>query len=136
MANYYESARTNYFRVKDVAAFIAFIETVPGCEHHASFNNPDQFCVLFTDETVPNSRYNEETQDYDEFDFMDELAPHLADGSIAVLQASGHEKLRYITGYAIAIDNTGKSVSVNIDNIYDLAKKKFGKEAEITQAHY
>lgn len=141
MANYYESARTNYFRVKDIAAFIAFMATVPGSEYHASGDDkPDSFCVLFTEDGVPTARFldepNEAGDDYEEFDFMEELAPHLADGSIAVLQGSGHEKLRYVTGYSIAVDNTGKQVSVNIDDIYALAKKEFGEKSEVTQAHY
>ena len=139
MANYYESARTNYFRVKDIAAFIAFMDTVPGSEYHVG-KTADSFCVLFTEEGVPNVRYNEEAPDdedpYEEFDFMEELAPHLADGSIAVLQGSGAEKLRYVTGYSIAVDNTGKQVSVNIDDIYALAKKEFGEQAEVTPAEY
>ena len=139
MANYYESARTNYFRVKDIAAFIAFMDTVPGAKYHAG-DIADSFCVLFTEEGVPNVRYNEEAPDdadpYEEFDFMEELSPHLADGSIAVLQGSGHEKLRYVTGYAQAIDNTGKQVWVNINDIYALAKKEFGEKSEVTLAQY
>lgn len=139
MANYYESARTNYFRVKDIPAFIAFMATVPGSEYHVG-DTADSFCVLFIEDGVPSERYldkpNEFGDDYEEFDFMAELAPHLADGSIAVLQGSGREKLRYITGYAQAIDNTGKQVSVNIGDIYALAKKEFGEQAEITRAEY
>jgi len=143
MANYYESARTNYFRVKDEAAFKAFMDTVPGCDLYGpceSDGKQGMFCVLFTEEGVPNVRDleepNEAGEDYEEFDFMEELAKHLADGSIAVLTASGAEKLRYVTGYAVAIDNTGKTVAVNIDDIYGKAKKLFGENAEITQAHY
>lgn len=140
MANYYESARTNYFRVKDEAAFKAFMDTVPGCDVVGSHTKPGMFCVLFTEEGVPSVRNldepNEFGEDYEEFDFMEELAPHLADGSIAVLTASGAEKLRYVSGYAVAIDNTGKTVAVNIDDIYGKAKKLFGENAEITQAHY
>lgn len=138
MANYYESARTNYFRVKDEAAFKAFMDTVPGCKSCGEGHGT--FCVLFTDETVPNIRYLDEPteagEDYEEFDFMEELAPHLADGSIAILVAAGNEKMRYVCGYAIAIDNTGKTVNVNINDIYAKAKKSFGDNAEITRAEY
>ncbi len=136
MANYYETARTNYFRVKDEAAFNAFMDTVPGAEIAHSSTKPGMVCVLFTDETVPSSRYNEETEDWDEFDFMAELAPHLADKSIAVLEAAGSEKLRYICGYAIAVNNKGEQVSVNINEIYKLATEEFGSDTEITEAHY
>jgi hypothetical protein len=49
---------------------------------------------------------------------------------------AGAEKLRFITGYAEAINSKGERVSVNIDTIYDLAKQKFGKDVEVTPAQY
>lgn len=136
MANYYESARTNYFRVKDEAAFRAFIDTIGGADLVTDDKDNKLFAVLFTEDGVPSSRYNEETEDYDDFDFMTELAPFLADASIAILMASGAEKLRYVSGYAEAIDNTGKSVRVSINDIYKLVKQEFGEKAEVTPAEY
>lgn len=136
MANYYETARTNYFRVKDEAAFRAFMDTVPGSEVHGSSTKPGMFCVLFTEDGVSSSRFNEETEDWDEFDFMEELAPHLADKSIAVLEATGAEKLRYVCGYAVAINNKGERISININEIYKLATEEFGSDTEITEACY
>ncbi len=131
MANYYETARTNYFRVKDEAAFRKFIDTVGGAEIYA--DQDGRFCVLFTEEGVPSCRYNDETEDYDALDFMDELAQHLADGSPAVLVAAGAEKLRYVCGYATAVNNTGKQVSVSIRSIYELAEKELGGEVTIAE---
>lgn len=141
MSNYYESARTNYFHVKDEAAFRAFIDTVPGAQLYGPEKSIDakkdgSFCVLFPDDGVPNSRYNEETDDYDDMDFMEELAPHLADYSVAVLTAAGAEKLRYVNGYAIAVDSKGKQVSINLQDIYQLASKAFDKDSVITFADY
>jgi hypothetical protein len=138
MANYYEAARTNYFRVKDEEAFVKFISTIGGTEVVDDGNG--RHCVLFTEEGVPSSRYVETadadgniTEDYEDFDFMSELAPFLADGSVAILTASGAEKLRYVGGYSIAINNKGESKAVNIDDIYALAKT-LGDD--VTQAHY
>ncbi len=140
MANYYETARTNYFRVKDVDAFKAWMDTVPGCTLYEGPEKNGTFCVLFDEEGYPSVRYNEDAEDvdgadpYEEFDFVEELAPHLADGSVAVVVGSGAEKLRYVTGWAMAVDNTGKQVSININSIYDLAKKELG--GEVTPAEY
>ena len=140
MANYYETCRTNYFRVKDVGAFKAWMDTVPGCTLYEGPEKNGMFCVLFDEEGYPNVRYNEENggkadaDPYEEFDFMEELAPHLADGSIAVVVASGAEKMRYVCGWASAVNNTGKQVYININSIYDLAKKELGGEA--TPAEY
>jgi len=137
MANYYEAARTNYFRVKDEEAFVSFILTIGGAEVHD--DSEGRHCVLFTEEGVPSSRLVEltlpdgtVTEDFEDFDFMDELAPFLADGSVAILTASGAEKMCYIGGYSVAINNKGERKSVNIDDIYALAKT-IGNE--VTQAH-
>jgi hypothetical protein len=133
MANYYESARTNYFRVKDKDAFKKFIDTVDGTDLVTDDKDENLFALLFTEEGVPSSRFNEETEDYDDFDLMDELAPYLADGSVAILMGAGAEKLRHVNGYAVAINNKGESVAVNLDDIYEKAKS-LGHE--ITQATY
>lgn len=67
MANYYETARTNYFRVKDMAKFEEFINSISGTETYK--DEEGRVCVLFTEDGVPSSRYNETTEDWDgEFD--------------------------------------------------------------------
>lgn len=135
MANYYENARTNYFKVKDESKFKDFLATLDGLETYS--DKEGRHCILFDYESgVPSSKYNEETDDYDEFDFLGELSEHLTDGSIAIVMGSGAEKLRYVTGYAEAINSKGERVSVNIDSIYDLAKQKFGEGKEVTPAQY
>lgn len=122
MANYYESARTNYFKVKDPVAFRAFIETF--CNIELVVDDSDgSFCLLF-EEGVPSSRsvVVNGVEDDEEIDLMSELGRYLADGSVAVLKSSGAEKLRYIGGYAVAVNNKGEQVSISIESIYDLAK--------------
>jgi len=131
MANYYESARTNYFRVKDADAFKAWLGTINGVE--LITDDKGRFGVLFNEDGVPSSRYNDTTEDWDDFDFMEELAPHLADDSVAVLMGAGAEKLRYVQGYAVAINNKGEVRSLNLDAIYGMAKEL---GSEITEAQY
>jgi transcriptional antiterminator Rof (Rho-off) len=66
---------------------------------------------------------------------MEELATHLTDDSVAVLEAVGSEKFRYLNGYAMAINSKGETVSLNLDKIYELASEKFGVK-EISKAMY
>jgi len=135
MANYYENARTNYFKVKDEAKFNEFLCSLSGLDSYK--DKEGRHAIFFDYESgVPSSKYNEETKDYDDVDFLDELSQHLADGSIAIVMGAGAEKLRFINGYAEAINNKGERVGININSIYDLAKQKFGKDAEITPAQY
>ena len=132
MANYYSSARTNYFRVKDVGAFNAWFKEFEEGGGAELVNEENTFAILFDQESgVPSSRQNGD--DFDEIDFMSELSEHLADDEVAILQESGAEKLRYIVGYAVAINNKGERRKISIDGIYDLAKE-LGKN--VTQAEY
>ena len=136
MANYYSTSRTNYFRVKDNDAFNQWAEQFSGIE----IIEKDGTVGLLFDDGVPNCRW--ETEDADgneqndvevEIDFMDELAEHLADNEVAILQEAGAEKLRFINGYAIAINNKKETKQINLDDIYALAKEL---GSNITKAEY
>lgn len=138
MANYYCTARTNYFRVKDADAFNKWIEQFSGVETIVH-KTQGTVGVLF-DDGVPNCRWETEKDtdgnehDVDvEVDFMDELAEHLADNEVAILQEAGAEKLRFINGYAVAINNKKETKQINLDDIYALAKEL---GSNITKAEY
>ena len=63
------------------------------------------------------------TRDGDhEIDFYAELAKHLQNGWVAIVMEVGAEKLRYVTGYAVAVNHNGKCCDVSIDRIYQLAR--------------
>lgn len=128
MANWYGMSRSNYFRVKDEAAFRAAMIDVGA---HVETNKDGLFAVFGDDEGYWPS-YNGETDE--EFDFTEKVAPHLADGEIAVFITVGNEKARYGTGCAIAFDNTGEAESLDIDRIYELAEQRWGKRP--TEASY
>ena len=75
----------------------------------------------------------EEIESEVEIDFMEELGLYLADEEVAVLQECGSENLRYVNGYAIAVNNKGERREISINKIYDLAKELGSK---ITRAEY
>jgi len=141
MANWYGTARSNYFHVADMKKFEAWandlcLEWWTDKEGRVAISPSDS-----SDEgSWPSSRYVEENEDtgmagdYEDFDILDELADHLAEGEIAVLMEAGAEKKRYITGHATAVDSKGEIVAVSIYDIYELAEKKFGKRP--TPAEY
>jgi hypothetical protein len=140
MANYTSTARTNYFRVKDVDAFNKWIEQFGGIEVvKKTIGLETGFGMLF-DDGVPNERWETEKDadgnehDVDvEVDFMEELAEHLADDEVAIFQEAGAENMRYVNGYTIAINNKKEVRSINLDDIYEVAKQ-LGKN--ITKAQY
>jgi hypothetical protein len=148
MATYTSSARTNYFRVKDVDAFNKWIKQFSGLETIVQ-ERQGTVGILF-DDGVPTYRWGTEPIEGDEIDltlpslptrmadeveidFMEELALHLADEEVAVLQEVGAENLRFVNGYAIAVNNKGERRDISLENIYDLAKEL---GSNITKAEY
>lgn len=81
------------------------------------------------------------TDAHRDFDIAHELASHVAEGEIVVCLEGGAEKLRYITGSAIAFKVTADGadkISLTPDDIYGLAASKWGQEpskaADMTDA--
>ena len=134
MANYYEKARTNYFKVKDAVAFQKYTALFNGIDLIVN-EKTGQYAIIFDEEVgIPSFYYNENNEDV-EVDFIDDVSQHLTDDSILVVQAIGNEKMRYLTGYATAVNSKGQRVDVSINEIYKLAKQKFGVK-EISLAEY
>ena len=123
MANYYAYARSNYFRVNDISKFDEF------CKNHSFEKIEDKsgrVGFLVNDEDgMPSSQWDEKTEEYVDADPLEELSPLLKKGEVAVVMQIGWEKMRYLTGWATAIDCNGKTVRSDISDIYKLAKKKF-----------
>jgi len=140
MANYYATARSNYFRVKDAQAF----------EQWCSKRGLDCWTTLYPDignryaiapnadeETGwPNLDLDEATYEYCEIDFPKELASHLDPRDIAVIVQVGSEKLRYLTGEAVAVHASGKTTRISLDDIYRQAVREFEGDITITEATY
>ena len=121
MANYEGASRTNYFKVKDESAFRAWAEkfSLEVIEQDGLFGvlpgNTDEGTFHLFDEELDDTR-----------DICDDIAEHLTDDSIAVVMEAGHEKLRYVSGWAVAINSKGERVQIVLDDIYEQAMAKFG----------
>lgn len=122
MANYYGITRTNYFHVKDEAAFRDFMSKAVGDEGGIDLwddEKDDQENTLFgfglygciAGIPVPvlddNGENTEETEN--DFDaFTDGLQQHVAEDDAIIIFEAGHEKLRYVGGGATII--TAKTI--------------------------
>ena len=141
MANYYATARSNYFAVKDEVTFRQWAEFVglkvlDPTHQDKTADGIRRFAIApdgGNDDGWPTSRYNEETEEYDDVDVHEELAAFLKDGEVAVLMEVGSEKLRYLCGYATAVNSKGEIVGITLEGIYDLARKL---GSNITRAEY
>lgn len=74
--------------------------------------------------------------DCKDIDIIEIVRSHLVEGECAVFVTAGAEKARYVTGYAIAVINGPEpnTTSINIDDIYAMARGTFGIEP--TRAEY
>ncbi len=122
MADWWGSSRSNYFKVKDKAAFLSWLSDLG----EVSVLHEENGYIAITGDNFggwPTCL----GEDCEPFDLAGELAGFLADGEIAVLIETGAEKLRYITGNAVAIDNQGKRIEIVLSDIYDQAEAVFGR---------
>jgi diaminopimelate decarboxylase len=137
MANYYASARTNYFAVTDLEAFKADIESKTSSVQVVSQEKDGLTLVglLGCDDDGGGFpfEYEDEDGEYVELDWAEIFKAHLEEGWVAIIMESGAEKLRYIAGYAVAYNSKGETVSLNLDDIYGLAKSL---GSNITEATY
>jgi hypothetical protein len=136
LANWYGSARSNYFRVKDADAFLQWTER-RGLGVFKSENQTDVLAIHPGDATDSGSWPSYDMENDAEFDLIAELSAHLVPGQVAVLLEVGAEKLRYLTGQAIAVNAKGRVVEVCLGDIYRKAASAFRvPENEIQRAEY
>ena len=136
MANWYGSARSNYFRVKDSDTFLNWANG-RGLGVFKNEESRDLFAIYGGDHTDDGSWPSYDMEGDTEIDFVAELAQHLPKGQVAVLMEIGAEKLRYLTGVAIAVNHKGRVVELTLSDIYRKAARSFHvAESEITQAVY
>lgn len=137
MANYYAACRTNYFKVKDNDAFEKAMANIPGID--VCDGGDKGFCLLGDDPDGagwPAWLYDEENGDDIELDIGQVVAEHLPDGEVAIFMESGAEKLRYVVGYAFAVNNKGEVASVALNDIYELASELTDRPDDVTVCEY
>ena len=137
MANWYGSARSNYFKVKDRTAFEQALTGVDVQVYPGEKANAERICLLVEndDGAWPSTVYDERTEDWEELDLAGLIAEHLEPGEVCILQEVGAEKLRYLTGWSVAITSEGELATVSIDNIYDKVRE-LRPDATVTEATY
>ena len=138
MANFYGTARTNYFEVKDLKAFEEAMSKLPDLE--IIYDNG--LVGLLVDDgdsgCFPSFTYDADAEELDgnEIDIAEYVAEHLVDGSVAIFMQCGAEKMRYISGYAEAINSKFQRKFVSLDDIYDLAAGLTTSMKATTRAEY
>ena len=123
MANWYGTSRSNYFNVKDEGAFREWAERR---DLEIFTNLVGQLAVAPSSMSEDGSWPSYDDDDDCEIDFQAELIEHLAEGQVAIIMTIGAEKLRYLTGYSVALAWDGRRISIDIADIYDKVEVEFG----------
>lgn len=159
MSEYISKARTNSFIVKDVEAFkndlLAYgvrpepwSEARNGAEfifdHTTGSENPAGTVSLFAfggwpslDEEHVADRLGLDDDDVVTLkhnDLVQLVASHLVEGQVAVFVEVGAQKMIYLGGTAVAVNASGETRVVDLDNINALAQELTGPETVVTRA--
>lgn len=136
MANYVAVARSNYFRVTNVDAFLEWAAS-RGLSHWTckageypiqSEGTPgDVFHAIAAEsgDGWPSTYYDDEFEDAVECDIADELLEYLDPRDVAILLEVGWENLRFLAGYATAVCTGYKPVYINLQDITAKATEAF-----------
>ena len=134
MANWYGSCRSNYFKVLNLDAFTTFLEQFEA-QLITSAKHPGLVGFYSTTEDGFAPYFFPDDAD-EPINLLDHLHEHLTPDTVAVVQEIGAEKMRYLTGWALAIDHTGVIARVDIEDIYQKATEARMGDCEITEAVY
>ncbi len=67
----------------------------------------------------PDEDCQEAREEDEEIDLPAELAEHLAEGQVAVLEEAGAQKLVYLFAHAVAVNEKGETMHLDLSDIYD-----------------
>ena len=129
MANYYGRGRTNVFAVKDVQALRNALECQ---DFEVEERSPGCVAIFAADADGLGdwSRWIDGDDGEDEEFFVPEMiAAHLQPDQVAVFVHAGSEKLRYVTGYSIAVHSDGRRIRLDLDEIIRVAAEVFAVPA-------
>lgn len=122
MATWIGACRSNWFRVRDRAAFLALLYLF-----ELDFDEADgAFCFMDSGEGGTPSRFSPDGR---EIEIFDEIAPYLADNETCILFSVGFENRCYLAGQAVAVHASGAQVSLDLCDIAGRARASFGPEA-------
>lgn len=135
MANYVSRWRSNWFSVRDRAAFDAWVGRYPS----VTVETRDSGQVALFDahdgdhDGVPSIWLDPETDEWVDVDFLGELSDHLAPDAVAVVMEVGAEKLRYLTGMIDAVRPDGSRLHQSLSSFPDVVEQAWGVRPEMPE---
>lgn len=129
MANWYGLTRSNYVGVKDPDKFKEWMSNFADLQLITKMTKDSKTLYGFHDISgeggIP-SYYEDVDGNEVDVDFLAEFAKHLNEDQVLIIMQAGHEKARYASGYSIAVNHKGQTIQLDLDDIYDKARRLFG----------
>lgn len=127
MANYYAAARSNYVLIKDMEGLKKALKPFAISVESKGPDHPANLVCLLSDGDGgwPTDGVDDDSGEDINFDPREQVCPFMEDGQVLVTMEAGHEKLRYVNGYACAYHSDGREVAVSLDDIYVKAAVAF-----------
>lgn len=142
MANYNAVARTNYFRVVDEASYNRLAERLVSETGVEDFSFADNGVVYHGFGSYSSVEFlqgpDKDGEEWSDtiWEFAGELQKILPDGEAFIYQETGHENLRYVTGFSV-IATKEDIQSVDLSNAsVNLARTMLGKPDWKTKMEY
>jgi len=124
MADYIAQMRSNYFRVRTVRNFRQFCTRYGLTVVRTGEDRKYRYGFL-ADGPLPTGCLDSKGE-WIETDFLGELSRLLAPREVAVVMEVGNEKMRYLGGYAAAVNARGERVQIALSDIYRRCQEMFG----------
>ena len=137
MANYMAVTRTNYFRVTDEDRYKELFEKLTSEDDIEDFTKRTEDGVILHGFGCYGDveYYDDDADEYDFDEWLSKLQEIIPDDEAFILESSGYEKLRYVTGWVVVV--TRKEIaSMSCDSwAKKKAKELLGEDFE-TQTDY
>ena len=123
MGNYYADCRSNYVRAKNPKRFKDVLD-----EYEVQIIEDDDGRIGFISQHEEGVPRHMEDGEYTEMWVDDDprIPKLMAEGEVLVIIEVGAEKMRYLRGYAIAVNWDGRVCHVSLEDIYSMAGANFG----------
>src|SRR5436189_2713983 len=122
MAEYRWMARTNYFLVKDPVEFRRWCQwwRVEALETIGDDGRPLHGFRSFDSVNIPDTSCDPDSGEVMVANLYDELAAHLVDGWVAIVQEVGYDQaaLQSLAAEAVALNSSGERIRVDLWDIY------------------
>ncbi len=134
MANYECCVRTNYFRVTDEERYNELFSNLLGMDLE-DFTKEEEGIVYHGFGAYDSISYECDNDDYDFDVFLTELQKILPEDECFIYFESGHEKMRYVTGFTLVCTHTSISKMDIVNWAKQEARRLISPEYE-TQTEY